>query len=96
MEEGAPARTIDFTPLTKARITQGEFGDIIKVSRVTVSNWTRGAGIHDQRVNQVVKLLKIIEVATREGDFPLPKGTPRTERLGAIKKVLVKRLRRAT
>lgn len=84
---------IDFEPLKTSGITQGEFAQLLKVSRVSVSSWiTNKMGVHEMRKPRVVRLLKVIEQATADGKFPL-RDTPRAKRFDAIKKVLVSYLR---
>lgn len=80
---------IDFSPLQASRITQGEFAQLLKVSRVTVSGWmTQRMGVHEMRKPRVVRLLQVIDKATKDGKFPL-QDVPRARRFDAIKKVLV-------
>lgn len=80
---------IDFSPLQTSRITQGEFAQLLKVSRVTVSGWmTQRMGVHEMRKPRVVRLLQVIDKATKDGKFPL-QDVPRARRFDAIKKVLV-------
>lgn len=81
---------IDFAPLQSSRITQGEFAKLLKVSRVTVSGWvTNKMGVHEMRKPRVVRLLTVIDQATKDGHFPLRADVPRANRFDAIKKVLV-------
>ena len=80
---------IDFRPLHDSRITQGEFAQLLRVSRVTVSGWmTHKMGIHEMRKPRVARLLQVIDQATKDGKFPL-RDIPRAGRSDAIKKVLV-------
>lgn len=86
-------KQLDFAPLRAARITQTEFAQILRVSRVSVSGWMRGAGgIHEMRLPRVARLLKVLAQATQDGHLPLPE-MPRAARLVAIKKVLVRYLK---
>lgn len=85
--------TVDFSPLTTSKLTQGELAQLLKVSRVAVNNWINGTmNVHPMRKPRVVRLLQIIDQATKDGHFPL-RDTPRSARLPAIKKVLVGYLR---
>ena len=85
--------TIDFSPLTASKITQGELAALLQVSRVAVNGWINGGlNVHSMRKPRVERLLRVIARATADGHFPL-RGTPRDKRLPAIKKVLVSYLR---
>lgn len=84
---------MDFAPLTASRITQGEFAALLKVSRVTVSQWINGTmGVHEMRKPRVQRLLQVLDKATKDEKLPL-RDTPRGERLDAIKAILVTYLR---
>jgi transcriptional regulator with XRE-family HTH domain len=86
---------VDFRPIQEAGITQGEFASLLRVSRITVSNWVRGVGgIHEMRLPQVKKMLKALSRATRSGKLPL-REMDRAKRLPAIKRALIEHLKAA-
>ena len=52
---------LDFALLRASGVTQLEFAELVKVSRVTVSNWTTGATkVHELRVPRVARLLAAV------------------------------------
>jgi transcriptional regulator with XRE-family HTH domain len=84
---------IDFAPLASSKITQGEFAALVKVSRVTVSQWIKGTmGVHEMRKPRVARLLSVLDKATKDAKLPL-RDVPREKRLDAIKAILVTYLR---
>ena len=87
--------TVDFSPLERAKVTQGEFAELLGVSRVTVSNWIHGiTNIHPERVRRVARLLAVINKAAEDGALPVPPKTLRRERLGVIKMAVIPYLRK--
>lgn len=87
---------IDFTPLTTGKVAQSEFAALLKVSRVAVSGWIHGRmGVHAMRAPRVIRLLKVIDQATKDNKLPL-RDTPRAQRMDALKKVLVGYLRKTS
>lgn len=85
--------TVDFSPLTASKLTQGELAHLLKVTRVAVNGWVNGTmNVHPMRKPRVIRLLQVIAQATQDGHFPL-RDTPRDKRLPAIKKVLIDYLR---
>lgn len=84
---------MDFRPLKAAGVTQSEFAALLKVSRVTVSCWMRGAGgIHPMRVPHVRRMLQLVSLGVKDGKLPL-QPMDRSRRVPTIKRILASYIR---
>ena len=90
--------SIDFKILKRANLTQEEFGRLLGVSRVTVNKWIHeGTTPNPARVPQIMVNLKAVKWAVTEGSLPLAEFiVDKNERFEAVKKVMVKAIRRST
>jgi DNA-binding XRE family transcriptional regulator len=63
---------MDFTIITKAGLTQQEFGALVGVSRVTTNTWVRGKMEPHRFIKaQVAAVLRALQKAVKGGDLPL-------------------------
>lgn len=83
---------MDFTLIRRAGLSQGEFGKLVGVSRVTVNYWCRDQNPKTPNkfvAPKVTRLLGALEAAVGAGALPLPDDLDRTERLrGVLKQFL--------
>ena len=82
---------MDFEPVRKARLTQGEFAKLCGVSRVTANTWlspNRKVQPHRLLTAVVTHQLLRVQEALAAGDLPLPGTVTRDEREDRIRKVL--------
>lgn len=87
------AGVLNWGVLREARITQEEFGSLLRVTRVTVNQWVRGVSAPGlKRKRAVERLLAAVEQGLADARFPLPPGEDRDVRM---KRVLVSYLRSA-
>ena len=81
--------TFDFTSISRAGLTQAEFANLAKVSRVTVNMWVRGkVAPHRYTEERVGKLIALTHLATVRTHLPVPPEIARGARLSAIKAAL--------
>lgn len=84
--------TMDFSPVRKALLTQGEFATLVGVSRVTANTWLKPTGKVRQphRLIQAVVLHRVQQVqeALAVGHLPVPGWVERPEREAYISRVL--------
>ena len=75
---------MDFTVIKRADIRQGEFAEIVGVSRTTTNLWVRGK-MHPHRYirARIGVVLNHLEAALKHGALPLSKGT--VDRVPAIR-----------
>jgi hypothetical protein len=79
--------SIDFSPLTQARIPMAHFAKLCGASRVSVYKWLGGAqprGLYRQAVDS---RLGLIRRALERGTLPLP-PTTRSDKFKALLKAL--------
>lgn len=82
---------MDFEPVRKARLTQGEFAKLVGVSRVTANTWLRESNpANPHRLLQftVATQLQRIAEAVAVGMLPLPGTVMRSEREKRLREVL--------
>lgn len=82
---------LDFSPVRKARLTQGEFAKLVGVSRITANTWlSPNRTVHPHRLLAPMVTLQLQRLAEAlvVGDLPVPGTVTRTERDGYIRRVL--------
>jgi transcriptional regulator with XRE-family HTH domain len=64
---------LDFTIIEKAGVSQGQFGRLCGVSRITVNTWATGARAPAKhRLQRVSDALDLLSRATATGQLPVP------------------------
>jgi transcriptional regulator with XRE-family HTH domain len=64
---------MDFTILTRAGVTQGQFAELVGVSRPTVNTWVKGRWSPGPRhKHRAEKALRLIAEAIERGVLPAP------------------------
>jgi predicted transcriptional regulator len=64
---------MDFAVIERSGLTQGEFGQLLGVSRVTVSQWVRSKmAPHRFHEAKVKELLAALELAIKNDALPIP------------------------
>ena len=82
---------MDFTVVSKAGLTQGEFAALCGVSRVSVNLWVNGKMKPCRYVaKHVTDTLNAVEYALDQKRLPLAAKTPRKARIELILKALTK------
>lgn len=79
---------MDFRVITKAGLTQREFGKLLGVSRVTANRWIHGYEPHYLMQERVVDMLARIEEAVEANKLPLSVAYDRENRYEAIREAL--------
>lgn len=80
---------IPFAVIAHSGMTQGEFAQIVGVTRVTTNLWVKGKMRPNRYVaERVNKLLSSIAAAVDQGHLPLPPATPKHKRLESLKRVI--------
>jgi DNA-binding XRE family transcriptional regulator len=80
---------LDFTVIERAHLTQQEFADVARVSRVTTNKWVVGKmAPHMYIRNRITELLDVLETAIEDDLLPLPSGMPKHKRPAAIRAVI--------
>lgn len=84
---------MDFSVIKRARMTQGEFADLVGVSRVTVNQWVRGKmRPHRYTSAKIGAMLEHLESAAEFGELPLPNGV--SDRLAGFRAAVKQSVRR--
>lgn len=80
---------IDFSVIRQARLTQTEFGDLCKVSRVTVNLWVKGK-MQPHRYNRelVAQYAETVAHALKSKKLPLAHGLKGKARALALRTAL--------
>ena len=64
---------LDFSVIEKAGVSQGQFGRLCGVSRITVNTWANGARAPAKhRLQRVSDVLDMLSRATSSGLLPVP------------------------
>lgn len=76
----------DFSPLTVAKLSQGDFAAMIGVSRVTVNLWCNGRPPSKFLVEKIQKTLDAVRKASDAGKLPIKhrRGLTREQRIAAL------------
>lgn len=80
---------LDFSAIHRAGLTQSEFADLCKVSRITVNLWVKGK-MQPHRYNRdhVAMCIMATADAIKSRKLPLPSGLEGDRRIAALRSAL--------
>lgn len=90
---------IDFTPVVDARISDGQFAELVRdvgmvaPSRMSVYAWIRGLNVPSgEYESAIAPFVEAISEALSAGDLPLPISTKRVDKYKALQDAIYPRL----
>jgi DNA-binding XRE family transcriptional regulator len=80
---------MDFTIIRRAGITQGQFAELVGVTRATVNTWVSGEFRPNAKQRRhVIRAIKLLETAVEEARLPLPADTRHSTVLATFRDAL--------
>lgn len=71
---------MDFSLIDRAGVSQGQFAQLVGVSRITVNTWVKARFKPRGSIRvRVIKLLSLLEAAITDGRLPVPVSDRRAE-----------------